>query len=112
MSNNSIFSPVNFDPSEEIKGLIHAASINNKIHIRIKQRNGRKCDTSIEQLPASTDLSNLLKEMKQKFHCAGFIKDCDSEKFIQLFGDQRLMVKKFLVEHSIATEQDIIIHGY
>jgi translation initiation factor 1 len=93
--------------------LINSVSTyNNKIHIKIKQRNGRHCNTLIEQLPTGTDLVLLLKKMKRMFHCNGSVQKTDNGSYIQLFGDQRVVSKKFLIDNLITDETNIIIHGY
>ena len=98
------------DPMIELANSI--STYNNKIHIKMKQRNGRKKDTYIGQLPLGTDLPLLLKKMKQVFHCNGSVKKMDDTECIHLFGDQRATAKKFLIDHSIAEETNIIVHGY
>ena len=89
-----------------------AGNFSNKIHIGIKQRNARSSITSIENFPSTCDLVSILKKMKKTFHCSGSIQGQSSGKYIQLSGDQRLFVKKFLIDFSLADEDNIIIHGY
>ena len=84
----------------------------NKIHIRIKQRNGRKSITTIENLPLDVDLTDLSKKMKKTFHCISTVVKSDNEKILQLSGDQRIVAKKFLVDNNIGTENSVITHGY
>lgn len=88
--------------------------INNsgKVHLRIKQRNGRKSITTIEGLAVNINLQTLLKNMRQTFQCGGSIQEIENEKCIQLFGDQRMLAKKFLSDNFIIEESNIIIHGY
>lgn len=92
------------------------SSINNantKIHIRIRQRNNKKCVTTIEELSKSFDLSLILKKMRQIFSCGGSVEKTEGGHYIQLFGDHRVSAKKFLLENSIVDEEEqIIIHGY
>lgn len=100
-----------FDPISEITNY---ASINSdKIHIRIKQRNGRQSYTIIENLPKEIELLSLAKKMRQKISCNAFVKsDNIIGKYIQLFGDQRIAVKKILLESNISSDANIVIHGY
>ena len=105
MNNNPIF-----DPEKDI--IDSLSTINTRVHIRIKQRNGKKSTTSIEHLPKFVDLGAILREMKRKFNCNGSVQECEDDKFIQLFGDQRIVAKNYLVHHNIIGEQDIVIHGY
>ena len=95
-----------YDPIAEINENISAGK--NKIHIRIKQRNGRKCITTIEGLK-DLKLQLIKQQMKNTFHCNGAVQ---SDGCIMLFGDQRVNAKKFLIDNSIATEIDILMHGY
>ena len=80
-----------------------------KIHIRIQQRNGRKSITTIEGLSNDLKLATVLQQMKRLFHCNGAIAEKNT---IMLFGDQRLPVKKFLIDNNIAKESEIVMHGY
>lgn len=99
-----------FDPNADIINDINEMS--SKVHIRIKQRNGRQSSTTIEMLPQNLDFNKILKEMKKSFHCNGGIQNSDSGKIVQLFGDQRNIAKKFLIDNNIIVEQNIIVHGY
>jgi translation initiation factor SUI1 len=40
-----------------------------KIHVRIQQRNGRKCITTIQGLDADLDLGRIMKNMKKNCAC-------------------------------------------
>lgn len=106
--------PLNFiHPSDiftEIGNEINAENI--KIHIRIRQRTGKKMITSIENLPPHIDGMSILKEMRKKFACTGNLGEKTGIKFIQLSGDQRETVKKFLVSKKIVTESNIVVHGF
>jgi len=82
-----------------------------KIHIRIKQRNMRKCITTIENINSEFDLPNLVKNMRKKFNCIGSIKKNDHGSYIELSGDQRMASKHFLMENGM-NENNIVIHGY
>lgn len=99
-----------FDPTIDMISSI--SNMNNKIHIRIKQRNRRKNTTTIENLPVDMDLEPITKKMKQTFHCNASVHTTDEGKYIQLFGDQRSLAKKFLMDNKISEESNIIIHGY
>lgn len=84
---------------------------NSKVHIRLRQRNGRKSVTIIENLPQHT-LQSLLVKMRKKFHCNGSIKKTDLGDTIQLFGDQRMVAKQMLIDDNIVDAVNISIHGY
>jgi translation initiation factor 1 len=82
--------------------------VNAQIHIRIKQRNQRKCITFVENLAQDLNINKILKEMKKTFHCNGSVDGSN----IQLSGDHRQAAKNFLVENNIIKDNNIIIHGY
>ena len=84
-----------------------------KVHIRVQQRNGRKCITLIEGLAEDLDVKRICKAFKKNFSCNGAItKDADNGEIIQLSGDQRTNTKDFLVDQEICTNGQIVIHGF
>ena len=87
-----------------------------KVHVRIQQRNGRKCITTIQGLEDDLDLKRICKAMKRSFNCNGSIAN-DEEKgeVIQLQGDQRDNSKEWLLAQEIilpAEADRIVIHGF
>jgi translation initiation factor 1 len=84
------------------------------IHIRLQKRNARKCFTIIQGLDNSKDDTiTLLKKLKTKFCCAGYLKDIEEfGEVIQMSGDNRNKIKEFLVTEYNINTADIIIHGY
>jgi translation initiation factor 1 len=85
-----------------------------KIHLRVTMRNGRKSTTSVEGIPVKFGLEGLMKEFKKKFACNGHLPPTESATVtvIQLSGDKRAEVKKYLIEKKIANESQIIVHGF
>lgn len=82
------------------------------VHIRLQQRNGRKSLTTIQGLDDKLDLNRLTKAFKKEFCCNGCVVDNkELGKVIQLQGDQRENVKKFLAEEEIASKKMIKVHG-
>lgn len=84
-----------------------------KVHIRMQQRNGKKCITIIQGMAEDLDLKKILKYLKKTFQCNGCISD--DEKYgeiIQLTGDQKENVKDFLIQEQIYIEENIVVHGY
>ena len=78
------------------------------IHIRLLQRTGKKMITAIENLnELGCDLDKLLTHCRKTFHCNGYLKD----EVIVLTGDQRILVRDFLINEEIAKKEDIRIHG-
>ncbi|KAH8686065.1 translation factor SUI1, partial [Tricladium varicosporioides] len=77
------------------------------IHIRIQQRNGRKTLTTVQGLPKKFDQWKILRVIKKKFACNGtVVVDDDMGEVIQLQGDQRNDVQKFLIDKKEGLELD------
>ena len=82
------------------------------IHVRIQQRNGKKTLTTIQGLSKDLEFKKLLKAFKKEFACNGCI--IDHKEFgevIQLQGDQRENIKKFLINTDLSDEEHIKLHG-
>lgn len=104
---------MNFDPfANSLERNLHKS----KVHIRVQQRNGKKCITSIEGLDEDLDQKRICKHMRKLFNCNGnVIADPDRGEVIQLQGDQRDNVRAFLLEQSVleAHEKDrLVVHGF
>jgi translation initiation factor 1 len=86
------------------------------IHIRIQQRNGRKTLTTVQGIPTEFDPKKILKVIKKKFACNGTtVFDKELGEVIQLQGDQRKLVREFLIDPEDGLEldeRDIKIHGF
>lgn len=104
---------MNFDPfANSLERNLHKS----KVHIRVQQRNGKKCITSIEGLDEDLDQKRICKHMRKLFNCNGnVISDPERGEIIQLQGDQRDNVRAFLLEQTVleAHEKDrLVIHGF
>jgi translation initiation factor 1 len=94
------------------------SGLHKEIHLRIVQRKTRKYLTTIEGLDLDTiDVKGMLSKLKKSFFCSGAVihkvpDDEKSEKIIQLSGDQRDNVKKFLISEKMAQETQIKTHGF
>jgi translation initiation factor 1 len=78
---------------------------NSKIHIRVQQRNGRKCITTVQGLAEDLD-------MKKTFQCNGCVnQDVELGEILQLSGDQRTNIRDFFVDQEVCFEDQIVIHG-
>jgi translation initiation factor 1 len=93
------------------------AFIKNKYHIRVQQRNGRKCITTLDGLEDDLDLKRICKAMRNAFSCNGNVvyKEEGELGVIQLQGDQRDNIKVWLLEQDIILKNEadrIIIHGF
>lgn len=89
------------DPESSSGGKAAAVDNDSSVHIRVQKRNGRKCLTTVQGLPAKFDKKKILKALKKDFCCNGTVVD-DPEygTVIQLQGDQRKNISQFLLEVS------------
>lgn len=84
-----------------------------KVHIRLHQRNRRKCILTITGLAEDLDLKRICKALKKNFKCNGaVVKDEEYGEVIQLQGDHRAGVVDFLTEQEIVDKDLIVVHGY
>jgi len=83
------------------------------VHIRIQQRNGKKCLTLVQGLPEKLNLKKVLQFFKHKFCCNGTIVDDEKsgQKILQMQGDQRVSVADFLESEKIVPKDQIKVHG-
>jgi translation initiation factor 1 len=103
---NDLFS-ANFDIDLEL------TKNDSEIHLRIQQRNGRKCITIIEGMKnfnKNNNLEKITKELKQKLNCRGTIKE--DGNVVEFSGDQRNKIKEYLISNGICPESKIKIHGF
>jgi translation initiation factor 1 len=88
----------------------------NKYHIRVQQRNGRKCITSLDGLEEDLDLKRICKAMRNAFSCNGTVAQKeDGSEVIQLQGDQRETIKQWLLDQQIILKNEadrIVVHGF
>ena len=85
------------------------------IHIRVQQRNGKKCITTISGLPNDLDLKKIVKSIKKTYKTSGaVIYDEDEGYVLQIAGDKREDLKKFLTLTHIYEKDtdDLKIHGF
>ena len=81
------------------------------VHIRVQQRRGRKCTTSVEGLSNDFDLKTITKALKKKFMCTGTVLDDPTfGKVIKITGDQRVNIFQFLVDESICYSDQVVVH--
>lgn len=83
-----------------------------EVHIRVQQRNGRKCITTLQGLNPRVNFDKLNKHFKKLWGCSGIIVDDKTAgKVIQLQGDQRGHLQEFLVAEKLAKEENLRIYG-
>jgi len=84
-----------------------------KVHIRVQQRNRKKCVVSIQGLADDLDLTRILKALKKLFKCNGsIVKDDEWGEVIQLQGDHRAGIVDFLVKEEICSRDNLVVHGF
>lgn len=80
-----------------------------KIHIRIQDRTGKKKITLIEGLDPKLDFAKITRALKKTFNTNGTVLEGN---IIQINGDFRELIKKFLIEFKIVQDEKWIqIHG-
>jgi translation initiation factor 1 len=90
-----------------------AGNQTDKVHVRVQQRNGRKCITTVAGLADDLDIKRICKAFKKNFSCNGAVqKDEDDGEVIQLSGDQRTNVLEFLVDQEICHKDEVVLHGF
>eukprot|EP00906_Rhabdomonas_costata_P032914 RCo046352 len=101
------------DPFAEDDDVATTGKTSTKVHVRVQQRNGRKSITTIQGLSSDLDLKLILKELKKSFNCNGsIVEDKELGTIVQLQGDQRDCVKKFLLEEGLVGKENLQIHGF
>mmetsp|Transcript_4927 Transcript_4927/g.7465 ORF Transcript_4927/g.7465 Transcript_4927/m.7465 type:complete len:117 (+) Transcript_4927:104-454(+) len=84
-----------------------------KVHIRLQQRNRRKCILTVTGLASDLDLKKICKALKKSFKCNGaVVNDEDWGDVIQLQGDHRQGVQQFFIEEEIVPKEMIVVHGH
>lgn len=69
--------------------------------------------TTIEGLDPKLDLKKLISAWKKLYSCNGTIKDDENlGPVVQLTGDQRESIAKFLVTEGICTKSAVKKHGF
>eukprot|EP00768_Dysnectes_brevis_P000277 gnl/Dysnectes_brevis/105_a126_11979.p1 GENE.gnl/Dysnectes_brevis/105_a126_11979~~gnl/Dysnectes_brevis/105_a126_11979.p1 ORF type:complete len:137 (-),score=14.79 gnl/Dysnectes_brevis/105_a126_11979:65-445(-) len=89
------------------------SSIPNVVHIRIRPYKGRKNITSVEGLNPAYNFNKILKAFRKDFCCSGAVKvDGSGIKTIQLQGDQRQQIAKWLIKNKLVKKKSQIkVHG-
>ena len=104
---------VRFTDAFEDAGDKNGVQSEEKVHVRVQQRSGRKCITTVAGLADDLDIKRICKAFKKNFSCNGAVqKDEDVGEVIQLSGDQRTNVKSFLVDQEICLADSVVLHGF
>ena len=92
---------------------IFVANSGNFVDLRFQQRNTRKCLTLVQGLPDDLDCAKISKAFKKAWCCNGTVVEHDEwGQIIQLQGDHRRDIMKFLIDEGIAIKEMIKVHGY
>merc|ERR1712189_152414 len=62
-----------FDVEDETENEFSGKMLQNKIQIRIQQRNGRKTISTVQGIEEKYDLKKLAKAFKKEFNCNGTV---------------------------------------
>jgi translation initiation factor 1 len=91
-----------------------AGTLGGKVHIRIQQRNGGKCITTVAGLSSKLELKKIQKAVKKEHCCNGkVLKDEETGQDVMHFeGDQREAVKSFLLKEGICDKDNVKVHGF
>lgn len=104
--------PTAFNPFADAKDS-DAPGAKEYVHIRVQQRNGKKCLTTVQGLKKEFSYEKILKDLKKEFCCNGnVVQDKELGKIIQLQGDQRKNASQFLVQAGLVKKDQIKIHGF
>ena len=117
--NNNLLDPMNdimnFDEKDafaEADQLTGIGTYGGKVHLRIQQRNRRKCVLTVQGLADDLDLKKICKALRRNLQCNGsIIKDKEFGEVIQLQGDHRTKVGEFLIDQEIIMKEQLIVHG-
>jgi len=86
------------------------------IHIRVKQRNGRKSITTVEGLSRVQDLNitDFCKKLKKLLACNGSIAKDEKtqENVLQFQGDHRDVIKNFILQNKLVDPEQIKLYGF
>ena len=105
----------NEDPFHDLGEESNQDESKRHIHLRVHQRNARKCTTTVEGIDSSLSLKKMLTYFKKKFNCNGALvqeSKNSSKNIIQLSGDHRSQIKQFLIEEGISSVSNIVVHGF
>ena len=109
MSRNLIFSQVDHfaDANEE------GNEVGDFVHIRVQQRNGRKCLTTVQGLATDLDVKKILRFVKKAYSTNGtIIQDDNMGEIMQVQGDQRKNIYEALINWKVCDKEAIKVHGF
>ncbi|EXB40143.1 Protein translation factor SUI1-like protein [Morus notabilis] len=81
-----------------------------QVHIRVQQMRGKKFLTTVQGLNEDVGYDIVLK--KELCCNSNVVQDKELGKIIQLQGDQRKNVSRYLVKAELVQKDNILIHGF
>ena len=105
----------NLDAAQESQKQREASGIEGHsfVHLHFQKRNARQCLTAVRGLPEDLDMLKLTRHFKKAWCCNGNTQTHSQwGSIIQLQGDHRRDIAKFLIDEGISTKAEIKIHGY
>ncbi len=92
--------------------MVSKQSMENLVHIRIQQRNGRTTLTTIQGIPAKYDLKKINRHVKREFSCNGTVKEHpEFGEVLQLQGDQCENICQWLTRKRLVESKQLRVHG-
>lgn len=81
------------------------------VHIRLQQRNARKCVTTTTGLDAQ-QVQQCLRVLRRSLCCSGtVVEDDEYGNVLMLTGDQREAIRRHLIATKVRTDDKIFVHG-
>lgn len=85
--------------------------LDNHVHIRTQQRNGKKSITLIENIPGEYDLKKLVKALRKTYACNGAVVEHKVYgEVVILQGDKRTSIYEFLTKVGLVKAENIKFH--
>lgn len=81
------------------------------VHLRIQKRNGKKCITTLEGLSKEI-ATDLAKQIRKVLATNGTVLDTEEGFIVQVQGDKRMDLQKYLIDKKITLKEFIKIHGF
>jgi translation initiation factor 1 len=85
-----------------------------KVHVRLQQRNGKKCITTVTGIDKEFDIKKIASKLAPHLQTRCTVKtdETTGDDALQLSGDQRTNVRDFLISQEICVLEQITVHGY
>ena len=99
-----------FDPLKDAEEQ-DSTAVKNVVHVRMFQKSARSRTTTIEGLSSGVDLKTMMSKFKQMFNTGCVVLETPEHgKVVQLQGDHRDGVIKYLIDNNIVSRERIRRH--